>query len=123
MTPNDLDRILAEDEQIRPSSGFVASVMKAVRLEAVTPPPIPFPWRRVLPGLAAAILLLAGFVTLNFKQLVRVATAPSFVEGLSLGAGPFLQTTVLVDVGWILLTLLLTISSLMLSRRLAGVRT
>jgi hypothetical protein len=123
VSEDDFDRILSEDEQILPSSGFVASVIEAVRLEAVTPQPIPFPWSRVLPGLVAAILLLAGFVLLNFKQLVRVATAPSSVEGLSLDPGLFLRPAVLVDVGWIFLALLLTFSSLMLSRLLAGART
>ena len=31
------------EEEILPSSGFAASVMEAVRREAATPPPIPFP--------------------------------------------------------------------------------
>src|SRR5262245_48972444 len=33
--------------------------MAAVRREAKTPPPIPFPWMRAAPGIAAALLLVA----------------------------------------------------------------
>ena len=40
---DEFDRIMSEEE-ILPSSGFAASVMEAVRREAVAPPPIPFPW-------------------------------------------------------------------------------
>lgn len=55
---NELDRILSHGE-ILPSSGFTASVMDAVRREAAAPPPIPFPWKRALPGLIAAGVALA----------------------------------------------------------------
>jgi len=123
MSQNDLDRILSEDDEIIPSSGFVGSVMEAVRLEAMTPPPIPFPWKRALPGLAMAVLLFARFIILNFRQLTQAAAAPSFVESLPLQPGLFLQTAVLPPAGWIALVLVLTLGSLMLSRRLAGVRT
>ena len=66
---DDIDRILSEQEDIIPSSGFVASVMDSVRHEALTPPPIPFPWKRALPGLVVGgltvvISLVAGFVAL-----------------------------------------------------------
>lgn len=44
MTNDELDRILtSNDDDILPSSGLVASVMEAVRSEAATPSPIPFP--------------------------------------------------------------------------------
>ncbi len=56
---NEFDRIMSEEE-ILPSSGFAASVMDAVRREAAAPPPIPFPWKRALPGavFAAATLIV-----------------------------------------------------------------
>ena len=61
-----LDSILIAEfnsaEQIRPSSGFAASVMDAIHEQAVVPPPIPFPWKRVLPLAIAALCSLAGFV-------------------------------------------------------------
>ena len=47
---NKLDRILTAEEELVPSSGFVASVMERVREEAAAPEPIPFPWKRVVPA-------------------------------------------------------------------------
>jgi hypothetical protein len=61
MRDDELDRILSEGE-ILPSSGFTASVMDAVRREAAAPPAIPFPWKRALPGMIAAVLMLALLV-------------------------------------------------------------
>ena len=46
MTPEDLDRILASEEPLVPSSGFAAAVMEQVHAAASAPPPLPFPWRR-----------------------------------------------------------------------------
>ena len=50
-------------EPVEPSAAFQARVMRRVRQEAATPPPIPFPWRRALwialaliAGLAAALV-------------------------------------------------------------------
>src|SRR5206468_12240322 len=57
--------------------GFVASVMDAVRREATVPPPIPFPWKRALPGLAVAGLTLGLVLILSLEQLVRTVTSPS----------------------------------------------
>ncbi len=62
MDHDDLDRLLSHEPEIVPSSGFTASVMKAVRVQAQAPPPIPFPWKRALPGIAAAVLSLAWIV-------------------------------------------------------------
>ena len=49
-TDKDLDRAFSEQESIQPSSGFVSSVMDAVRAAQSTPPPIAFPWKRSTPG-------------------------------------------------------------------------
>ena len=50
-------------EPVEPSAAFQARVMRQIRQEAATPPPIPFPWRRALwialaliAGLAAALV-------------------------------------------------------------------
>ena len=56
MRDDDLDHILSKEETIAPSPGFVASVMVAIRRENATPAPISFPWKRALPGIAAAIV-------------------------------------------------------------------
>src|ERR1700683_58327 len=58
-----IDRILAAEEELIPSSGFLAATMERVREEAAMPKPIPFPWLRALAGiaLAAAVLGWCGF--------------------------------------------------------------
>jgi hypothetical protein len=48
MTTDDLDRILAGEAPLQPSSGFTAAVMDQVRELASAPPPVPFPWRAFL---------------------------------------------------------------------------
>jgi hypothetical protein len=58
-TSNNLDRILLERDPLLPSSGFAASVLEAVQLQTAAPAPIPFPWKRALPGLAALLLGLS----------------------------------------------------------------
>ena len=50
-----LDRILAGEEELKPSSGFAESVMAQVMEESAAPPPIPFPWKRMLPGFVLAL--------------------------------------------------------------------
>jgi hypothetical protein len=64
-----VDRVLAGEEKLVPSSGFVAAVMERVREEAAAPAPIPFPWKRVAPGL----VLLAGTFGWGAWQAVRFA--------------------------------------------------
>jgi hypothetical protein len=57
--PDEIDRALARDATgVRASPDFAAAVMRAVRREARVPPPIPFPWTRAAPGIAAALLIL-----------------------------------------------------------------
>jgi hypothetical protein len=70
MSHDEIDRILSHEEELLPSSGFADSVMEAVRREAAAPPPIPFPWKRALPGLAAAAVTLvyAGWVSVVVAQ-------------------------------------------------------
>ena len=61
MERDDFDRFLSDDE-IVPSSGFVARVMDAVRVEAAATPAIPFPWSRALPGIVAVVDALVTVV-------------------------------------------------------------
>ena len=60
MSHDEIDRILGEESTLTPSSGFSASVMDAVRREATTPAPLPFPWHRVAPGLAICLLAIVA---------------------------------------------------------------
>ena len=59
---DELDRILSTERQITPSPGFAHAVMRAVRDEAEAPPAIPFPWRRMMPLIAAAAVLIVALV-------------------------------------------------------------
>jgi hypothetical protein len=76
MKDDDLDRILSGEEPIAPSSGFVVSVMIAVRRENVTPAYLSFPWKRALPGIAAA---LVGVVLLCV-DIARSLVVPTSVH-------------------------------------------
>lgn len=52
---DELDRILSREQPLSPSPRFAATVMAAVRAEAAVPPPLPFPWKPALAGLAACV--------------------------------------------------------------------
>jgi len=60
-----MDQLLAahfaSDQELAPSSGFALSVMESLHAEAEAPPPIPFPWRRVVPSLIALLCGAVGF--------------------------------------------------------------
>src|ERR1035437_9943051 len=64
----EIGHILATEEELLPTSGFVVSVMDRVRQEAALPAPLPFPWKRVLPG----ILLASGVCGWGAAELVRL---------------------------------------------------
>lgn len=101
MKPDELERWLADDEAIVPSSGFSASVMEAVVREASTPPAIPFPWTRALPGLVSlGVALLAVVAGTRFLGVQPVMSAGD-------------------EVGWIAAALMVTAASLAWSWRLA----
>lgn len=57
---NELDRILANEEELQPMTGFSTRVMRAVREEAQETAPIAFPWSRFLPGALLNLGLLLG---------------------------------------------------------------
>ena len=116
MRDDELDRIfMSERDDILPSSGFVGSVMEAVRSEAATPPPIPFPWKRALPGLAAGVLMLVWLVVVGITQ-PALATEPSPLAATL----PPTLVPILEAGAWIALTLLLTLATVMLSMRLVS---
>lgn len=121
---DEINRILSREDEILPSSGFAVSVMDAVRREAAAPPPIPFPWKRALPGLVAAGIALALVLVAGIPQLERASTDPRFSTSLPSvvplifhGNGGIESATI-----WTMLTLLLTFASVKLSMRLASGR-
>jgi hypothetical protein len=78
ITAADLDAALAsEADNILPSSGFADNVMAAVYHEATVPAPIPFPWKRAIPGLVAAVAAV----------VLLCALLPSILHTLSVSAG------------------------------------
>src|SRR5262249_639499 len=89
---DDFDRVLLASDDIEPSSGFTASVMSAVREEAATPPPIPFPWCRAVPAAVPGGLVFVVF-TGAVARLPQAQPAPSpsvpyleILQSLLLGA-------------------------------------
>ena len=111
-----IDAILGGEEELIPSSGFLAATMERVREEAACPKPIPFPWLRALPGIVLGVVVLGwcGF------ELVRVGLASareiSFTD---------LHTAVaswhaLEPAGWVASALGVSMLSWIFARRLAG---
>jgi hypothetical protein len=110
------DEILASEEAIVPSSGFLAAVMERVQDEARTPAPIPFPWKRAVPG----ILLAAVVFGWGGVELVRMGV--STLKEISFTA-PRLSSAMaqpLEQAGWVALALGVSLASWLLARRLAG---
>lgn len=115
-----IDQILAGEEELMPSSGFLGSVMDRVRQEAALPPSIPFPWKLAVPG----ILLAGGVTGWGGFELMRsglplmsafTITVPVFPRHLS--AATILA---LEQAGWVALAFGSSLASWLLSRRLAG---
>ena len=127
----EINRILSREDEILPSSGFAVSVMDAVRREAAAPPPIPFPWKRALPGLVVGGFVLAlVFVTavVATAQLIRASTSTAAQFSMSLPSvltpivGLGLQRNLEIAANWTVLALLVTFVSVKLSMRLTSRR-
>jgi hypothetical protein len=86
---DELDHLLANEDDVVPSSGFTQSVMDAVRAAKAAPPPIPFPWTRALLSLGAVAVTLVGAVI----GVIRVASR-SAAEGSSFVVPPVVHATV-----------------------------
>ena len=103
MQDNEMDRILSGNDEIVPSSGFASRVMDAVLREASEPPPIAFPWKRALPGLAVWIAALVALFS-SGRSVQSVATPPT-VARFSASLMEILNSANRYGVGWILLAL------------------
>jgi hypothetical protein len=111
-----IDRILANDEELIPSSGFLGSVMERVQEEARMPAPIPFPWKRAVPG----IVLAAGVFGWGAVEFVRLAIPAA--KGMAFSVPHFSGAVErpLEQAGWVALALGVSLFSWMLSRRISG---
>lgn len=100
-------------EQLRPSSGFVLSVMDAIHEETAVPPPIPFPWKLFVPGTIAVLCALVAFVIWAMHR-----TGPAVTGNFSLPNFVSINSTF----SWIALALVLTLIAVLSSFRLANGR-
>ncbi|HEY1803958.1 MAG TPA: hypothetical protein VGG45_05710 [Terracidiphilus sp.] len=113
-----IDAILASEEDLIPSSGFLAAMMERVREEAATPKPIPFPWLRALPGI---VLIAAAFGWLGFELVHAVEANPQEFSVMRWHVTVAAATR--PDLGpivWVALALGVAMISWLLSRRIAG---
>ncbi len=122
MSDSDLDRILSREEEIFPSSGFAASVMEAVQREAAVPPPIPFPWKRALPGFCATGVAILALVTASILLLIHGGPAQPIPQELLAALGSVAALTKNLGVIWILGALLLSFVSVKVTMHFASGR-
>lgn len=118
MTNERIDEILGAEPELVPSSGFAASVMERIRHETAAPPPIPFPWKRAVPGFVVA----GGVLGWGAVEAVRFA-------GLALAELRHTQAQVTVNAAlarpleqaaWVVAALAVPLITWMISRRFAG---
>jgi hypothetical protein len=119
---DEMNRILSRDDEILPSSGFTASVMDAVRREAAVPPPIPFPWKRALPGVVVGGLVLAWVLIGSIADLSRLMGASDALQVpiSSPSATLLFHGNMDSAAGWIVLGLVIAFLSTKLSMRFAS---
>lgn len=125
MSHDEIDRILSQEGELLPSSGFAASVMDAVRREAVALPPIPFPWRRAIPGLVMAgltLMLVVVVLVAGTKPVSGSAANPRGAEIWTSMLTSVMHAATTSTAVWTLLALGLTLVSVMFSLRLASGR-
>jgi hypothetical protein len=127
MTDAQLDAALsAEHDQILPSSGFADVVMTAVRAEAAAPAPIPFPWKRAMPGVvgvAAGLALLVALLTALIAALARRGHASgagnfSIPSNWKLDITPIVHALATPNAAWIALALAIPLVCVIALRRL-----
>ena len=113
---DNVEAILASEEAIVPSSGFLAAVMERVQEESRAPAPIPFPWKRAIPGfvLAAAVFGWGGV------EFVRWGVASAKSIPLTLPHGFVAFALPFDHAGWIALALGISLASWLLARKIAG---
>jgi hypothetical protein len=110
MPDDEIERILSTEQEMEPSPMFAAKVMGAVRREAATPPPIAFPWKWAVPGLAALVVAIA----------LGVMELPSRDSAASQVATTWMDAARHLGLGWVGLALTLTFVVMAVTRRLTS---
>jgi hypothetical protein len=111
-----IESILATEEELLPSSGFLSAVMERVHDEAYATAPIPFPWRRAVPG----IVLTAGVFAWATYEFVRQGVAAAGSITFNSPQIPAAIERPLEQAGWVAMALAVSLVSWLLSRRIAG---
>jgi hypothetical protein len=114
MTPEEIDRMLADDEKILPSSGFTVSVMELVRQEAIAPRPLAFPWGRALPGFIALLVAFAVAFWIGAGALSDPSAATAFDGQIR----AIREVVARPEVQWIAVAVIMTFISTVLPLRL-----
>jgi ABC-type sugar transport system substrate-binding protein len=111
-----MENILANEPELVPSSGFLASVMERVQEEAAAPPPIPFPWKRAVPGMILAVGVIGwGGVEFASHAIQSGAALTLHTPDLSAAVTQHLQ-----QAGWVAVACAASLASWFLARRLTG---
>jgi len=90
--------------------------MERVAEEARMPAPIPFPWRRAVPG----FVLIAAASGWGAVEFVRVGVPMIKAQTLSMPHDSFMMTQPLRQAGWVALALGISLASWLLARRMMG---
>jgi hypothetical protein len=112
--PEPIDRVFSSEDEIIPSSGFLGEVMARVREEAAAPLPIPFPWKRAVPG----ILLLVGVLGWAASECIRYGLPAARQLHLSPPHFSAAAQSALEQTGWVALALAVPLASWLLSTRM-----
>ena len=115
MRDDDIEHWLSREEEILPSSGFTTSVMEAVRREALTPPPIPFPWKQALPGIIISGITLLWVLFAGVMQTMQTHSEQSPPTLFHFSIASVLASPKAAAACWIALALVLSLASLKLS--------
>jgi hypothetical protein len=109
MPQDEIDRILSKEPEIAPSPLFVSTVMRAIRQEAAVPPPIAFPWKRLLPLLGTAFAVGAVLTSRLHPSEEAAPILPSnWLSAFSLVSEIWKSSRV----NWIVFALLLSLASI-----------
>ena len=96
--------------------------MDSVRREELAPEPIPFPWKRALPGVASVVLSLGLLLIAGGALFTREIAAQSQPLALPFAYDRILEAARSIRAGWIVLALLLSLASAKLSIRFTTLR-